>query len=243
MTTRYAVYYAPDADHALNRRAEEWLGYSAWSFADNPQLEPPGFAPAAFEKLTAAPRKYGFHGTLKPPFRLADGKSETDLVDAVARESSVLSAIALSGLTPRFIGHFLALVPDEPSAELSDLAATVVERFEPFRAPLNASETERRLRAPLTIRQIDHLERWGYPYVFEEFRFHLTLTGPVPDDQRDLVMDAAQNHFAGSLEKPFSIDRLVIFKQPEPGRSFFVLRSFALEQPDGFQQPIAVAKR
>lgn len=225
---RYALYFAPDADHPLTAKAEAWLGYSAWSFADIEQIAPDGIAQSAFAQLTAAPRKYGFHGTLKPPFRLSEGTSENDLVDAVQDAVATLHPVMLQALVTRFVGPFLALVAEASSGDLNDLAGDIVKRFEPFRAPLNEAEMERRLRSPLTERQQQHLAQWGYPYVFDEFRFHMTLTGPVPDDQREAIDRAAREHFSDVGKQPFPVDRLAIFKQPDPERPFYVLRSFAL---------------
>ena len=47
----------------------------------------------------------------------------------------------------------------------------------PFARPPGAAELERRRKAGLSAAQEKMLLRWGYPYVLDEFRFHLTLTG------------------------------------------------------------------
>ena len=74
------------------------------------------------------------------------------------------------------IGGFVAIVPATPSPGLDELAADCVTGFERFRLPMTAQERSRRLAAGLSQHQTANLERWGYPYVFEEFRFHMTLT-------------------------------------------------------------------
>ena len=73
--TRYAIYYLPPAG-ALADFGARWLGWDVRRGAAAVQLDLPGLRDA-----TEAPRKYGFHGTLKPPFRLAEGQER--LIDAL----------------------------------------------------------------------------------------------------------------------------------------------------------------
>ena len=58
-------------------------------------------------------------------------------------------------------------------------------RLDPFRAPLTPSERARRRPEDLDPRRRALLDRWGYPHVFEAFRFHMTLTGRLADDARE----------------------------------------------------------
>src|SRR5690606_21547575 len=71
---RYAVYFAPAEDSALNRLASRWLGRCAYTGTRYPPTGIGEITPAAQEEITAEPRRYGFHATLKPPFRLPQGR-------------------------------------------------------------------------------------------------------------------------------------------------------------------------
>lgn len=212
---RYAIYYAP-APGAFAQAGAAWLGWDAAAGATVPQPDP------ALEAVTVAPRKYGFHGTLKPPFRLAAGQSFTALQAAVATLAQRLAPVTLPGLRLRELDGFLALTPAGDTGALQALAAEVVTVLEPFRAPLHPAEITKRRPERLTLRQLALLEAYGYPFVLEEFRFHLTLsdrlTGPQP------WATLAQVHFAPYLPRPFTLDTLCLFGEAEDGRFHLMQR-------------------
>jgi hypothetical protein len=107
------------------------------------------------------------------------------------------------------------------------LHSACVRAFDPFRAPLSAADLERRRKAPLSPEQDARLVEWGYPYVFEDFRFHMTLTGAIRDEGlRNRVLTALKSHFA--LESgPHRFDGVAIFKQPDRHAPFEILQRFA----------------
>ncbi|MFT5651936.1 MAG: hypothetical protein ACI9TZ_003433, partial [Yoonia sp.] len=173
---RYAIYYTPQAG-AFAAAAAAWLG---WDLAGaRPVAQPSPDLPRPLAEVTAVPRKYGFHGTIKPPFRLADGVSFTDLDEAVAGMASGLKPVAFPALQIINLHGFLALVPQGDPAALQALAGEVVRMLDPYRATLTETEIARRRPERLTPRQRDLLATYGYPYVMEELRFHLTLSGPL----------------------------------------------------------------
>lgn len=222
---RYALYFAPAADSALARFGAAIIGYDANSGADVPQLAPDGVAGAEIDwpACTAEPRKYGFHATLKAPFRLADGHSADALEAAVIAFAERAAPVTLDGLAVTTIGPFCALTPVGDASALNDLASRVVVAFEPFRAAMSAEDRERRLKSPLTPRQIRHLDAYGYPYVHEDFRFHMTLTGPLHADIRERVhaglVAAHGDHVPAG---PVAVDQIVMFRQ-RPGERFRIV--------------------
>ena len=221
---RHAVYYAPRPG-AFAARAAEWLGRDAAAGRAVAQPRLPGIPdPAA---ITADPRRYGFHGTLRAPFRLAGGVTATELGLRVAALAARLPAPRCDGLTLANLHGFLALVPTGDEAALTELAAVVVEGTDDLRAPLTAAEVARRRPASLTERQRRLLDRWGYPFVMEEFRFHLTLTDRLPAERAAQVADVLAGHFAPVLPRPFVIEDLCLFGEDEAGR-FHLLDRYAL---------------
>ena len=132
-------------------------------------------------------------------------------------------------LAPAILGSFVALVPAEPAPALRALADAAVRRFEAFRAPLDPADRDRRLAGGLTERQRDHLLRWGYPYVFEEFFFHMTLSGPLcdPPDRRRLS-DAFARFGADALAEPLTGMVLAVFRQPDRGQPFTIIGAWPL---------------
>lgn len=227
-TPRYGLYFTTPSGSALWERAVTWLGYDAWSGNDVPRSSSTGIPDERLQAITAAPRKYGFHATLKAPFRLAPEHDEGSLLDAVETFAERHPSVIIDSLECRWIGPFLALVPGVQGQDVSNLAATIVERFEPFRAPLNQAEIDRRLDSPLSAVQREHLDRWGYPYVFDEFRFHMTLTGALAEELRPAVDTAARRHFRPHLGKPLAVDALCVFRQEHAEAPFRVLAAFPL---------------
>jgi hypothetical protein len=180
---------------------------------------------AGIAAATAAPRKYGFHATLKAPFRLAEGCHADDLAEALGHEAAQLAPVELPALGVATLGgQFLALRAEGNEAGLVVLAAEVVTRFEPFRAPLTNDEAARRRPESLTPRQRDLLGAFGYPYVFEEFRFHMSLTGDLPAAELDRLLPAAEAWFGPHLSRPFRVDQLCLFGEDEAGRFHLLSR-------------------
>jgi hypothetical protein len=190
MTARYAIYFAPARDSLLWERAQDWL--------NQPDLEP----------LTVSARKYGFHATLKAPMTLALDYAELDA--ALMAFVDEQSAVTLSGLAPRLIDGFLALTTEPQPDRLTSFAAEIVEAFEAFREPLSEGERARRLKAPLTPRQVELVDQYGYPYVLEQFLFHMTLTDRLPAEMREPMRERAADWFADVLAEPVRLDRLVV---------------------------------
>lgn len=221
---RYAIYYAP-RDGAFADRAAAWLGWHLGGFTVA-HTELAGL-PEGLAKLTEAPRKYGFHGTIKAPFALAEGVGLADVQAGIARLAAGLRPPVADGLHLNFIGGFLALVPRGNDAQIIELAAKVVATLDPFRAPLSEADRARRKPERLTARQRELLDRWGYPYVMEEFRFHLTLTGDLAEADARAVEPVAQGWFGPVLPEPFVIEDLCLCGEAADGR-FHLVRRYAL---------------
>jgi putative phosphonate metabolism protein len=219
---RYAIYFTPGQDDPLTRVAASWLGRDPFSTAHPTAPDVTGLSPAEIAYHTASARRYGFHATLKAPFHLAENATEAELDDAVARFAAGAEPILLSGLAPTRIDGFLALTPRGPAPDLDRFAGEVVTVFDRFRAPLSDSEIQRRNPDALSPEEFRNLLQWGYPYVFESFRFHMTLTGRVSDADLPRVRAAIDEVFAPVLERPAIVDGLALFVEPEPGAPFMV---------------------
>jgi putative phosphonate metabolism protein len=226
---RYAIYFAADADDPLMRLGNAWLGRDPFDGRELTQPPVDGLSEDRFHELTTDPRRYGFHGTLKAPFSLRDGQSETALVDACARFAAEIAPYEIDGLGVNRLGRFLALTPSGPAPGLAAFAGLCVRRFEPFRAPLAEADLERRRRSSLTGRQNDYLCRWGYPYIFDEFRFHMTLSNKLENDREaDLLAAAAATFFAEVTGRPRTCRHLALYTEADRGAPFQVKELFEL---------------
>lgn len=211
---RFAIYYAPPPG-AFAKKAAHWLGWDPVLGQSCPQPDLDGVDLAA---LTAEPRKYGFHGTIRAPFRPAEGLDLAEIETEIAALAARLSPVSCAGLRLENLDGFLAFTPESDGAALMQLAAAVVEGTDGLRAPLTAVELARRRPETLSDRQRALLLRWGYPGVMEEFRFHLTLTGRLPPESVATVTHAAEQYFAAVLPRPFVIEDLCLFGEDAEGR-------------------------
>ena len=220
---RFAVYYAP-RQGAFASRTAAWLGWDPQAGREVAQPDLPGL-PAPAAELTRDARKYGFHGTLRAPFRLGEGASPDDARAAVEALAARLAPVTCDGLRMMDLHGFLALIPQGCEAALQALAAAVVEGTDPLRAPLTGAEIARRKPDQLSPRQRELLHRWGYPFVMEEFQFHLTLTDQLPQDQRAPLSAALRDHLAPVLPRPFVIEDLCLFGEDTQGRFHLLHRA------------------
>ncbi|MCW1412982.1 DUF1045 domain-containing protein [Rhizobium sp. 1AS11] len=225
--TWYAIYYTPAADHPLTRAAETWLGRSAFpprEIALRPEIEPDR------EAVIAQPRRYGFHATLKAPFRLAKGNSIATLEQALSKFTRERRPCPIGPLKLNFMRGFFAFVPHHEIPGLRALAREIVEKFDPFRAAVDEAELKRRLLDPLDDEETTHLVRWGYPYVFDRFRFHMTLTDRRLSDRKGALQSELQEHFGDLLTEDYRVDAITLFEQKQPLTDFTVRARFTLEQ-------------
>ncbi|SMX34337.1 DUF1045 domain-containing protein [Actibacterium lipolyticum] len=213
---RYAIYYAPEPG-PLAEFGAEWLGWDPVVGESEAPKEFPGLPCPAVE-ITGTPSKYGFHGTIKPPFRLADGKTAEGLHNAATSLAKWLQSVTLDGLELSRLGNFLALTPVGKATALASLASHVVMELDEFRAPPSDAEIQRRTRSALSPVQLALLNRWGYPYVMEEFRFHLTLSGRLKPDDLEATHAVLAPVLDPLLPQPFIIDSLCLFGEDEDGR-------------------------
>lgn len=213
---RYAVYYAPRPG-AFADRATGWL---------SGQEALPGL-PRPPAKITTDPRRYGFHGTIRAPFRAAEGVTGADIAARVADIAVRLAPVRCDGLMLENLSGFLALTPLGCEAAMLEFGAMVVEGTDALRAPLTEADIARRRPESLTSRQRALMGVWGYPFVMEEYRFHLTLTDRLPEAEVAVVQAALAAHFAPVLPRPFVIEDLCLFGEDDTGR-FHLLHRYAL---------------
>lgn len=192
MTTRYALYFTPRAGTAWARFGDEALSGDA--------------------------RRYGFHATLKPPFRLARDVRLADLQRDLDAYCARLTPFPLPRLGIARLEDFVALVPGQPEARADAIAAHCVRAFDRYRAPLNGAELAKRRARRLSPRQEDYLLQWGYPYVIEEFRFHLSLTAPLAAGE--------SSSFPEPPPETLLFDAISLVEEPAPGADFRLLERY-----------------
>lgn len=223
---RYAIYFLPEPGSPLALFGARWLGRDCATGKALAQPSVTGLAPETLAEITESARNYGFHATLKAPFHLKPGHSVDDLRDAMRSRAASLAAFEV-GLALRDLGGFLALMMAPSNHRMTELAAVCVREFEPFRAALSDRDLERRRKANLSSQQDTLLQRWGYPYVMEEFRFHMTLSKRLPDGpDRAAVIAALEPLTADVTARPAPIDAISLVRQDTRDAPFVLVERF-----------------
>ena len=226
---RYAIYFTPEQHSPLARFGAAILGYDCYEAQPVTRAAFPDVEPDGLHEITTEPRRYGFHATVKAPFRLAPGHTEAGLVEAVRDLAATLPPVPVGLVRVAALGGFVALIPVATSTELMLLAAECVASLYGFRAPLTEPDIARRQASGLDPRQMALLRRWGYPYVFDQFRFHMTLTGSLdPDAQRGWLARLTEA-FAPHASEPITIDALTLLRQDGPEARFAVVERIRLQ--------------
>jgi putative phosphonate metabolism protein len=216
---RFAVYYAPSRESAWWRAGSAWLGRDAESGERCVSPQPEGLT-RPLADLTEAPLRYGWHGTLVAPFRPAEGVTQQDVLEATRQWAYAQSSFALS-VEAATLGDFVALRPADRNGEanIGAVAAGALRSLDALRARPSAVDLARRLAAPLSERQRALLIEWGYPYVFDEFRFHMTLSSSLVDAAERATLVAWWQARTPALG-PLAIDHAALFVEPAPGEPF-----------------------
>ena len=225
---RFAIYYAPTPFSELHSLGSTWLGRDSTSGKIIEQPSISGIASERLSELTKRARHYGFHATLKPPFQLKHGTSLTLLKHALRRVCEDISPFYIK-LDVSTLGKFFALMLSKPNPKIQSLAEIMVREIDAFRKPLTKEELTIRRSKGLTRSQDENLIKWGYPYVFSEFRFHIPLTGKIQlSKEQAIIHDAIQRHFSKSLKKRIKIEYACLFHQINRQAPFFLVDQFKL---------------
>ncbi len=208
---RYAIYYSPEPGSPLDTFGHAWLGDNGKTGA---AATAAGNGTSRNAPITGNTRRYGFHGTFKPPFELNPSTSPESLLETAKVFARSLSPVEIPPLELAVIGKFIALTPTKQSAALEKLAAACVRAFEAFRKPATDDEVKNYKLNKLTVHQEQMLEHWGYPYVMEEFRFHISMTDRIDSDaERDAAMATLQRLGAPVLGKSIIVREITVFSQ------------------------------
>ena len=159
---------------------------------------------------------------------LSPGKTEPELLAACESFAGKSRPIPIITPVVGSISGFIAVVPAAPSPELERLAEDCTREFDSFRELLTPEDRARRNPTDLTPRQREYLDRWGYPYVMEEFRFHMTLTGRLAAERREPVLTMLRNSFSAVGVKTLAIDRVAVFRQENADSRFRIVKDWQL---------------
>ncbi|SAL03875.1 DUF1045 domain-containing protein [Caballeronia ptereochthonis] len=208
---RVALYYAPPASSAWWREGCEWLGRDP---EDGLETATPA------HDVTHAPRRYGWHATIIPPFHMAPGVELAHVLACARAWASSVSRFEMP-VKATELGRFVALRPAQASDDdtLRTLAAHALQTFAALRARPSRESIEQRIGGGMSERQIALLREWGYPYVFDEYRFHMTLSDSLDDRNARASIVSAWTRRIEALG-PLPVHGAALFIEPGPGAPF-----------------------
>lgn len=227
-TSRYAIYFCPSPSTPLYGQGSRWLGRDAATGAEfDPDL-PDHIQYLDWLRATESPRRYGFHATLKPPFRLAEGATYEHLQATLHEVAERHDCFCAPSLRIGTLGRFLALTLSASCEEFRNLAAECVREFDRFRLPSTETELAHRLRDSLSPRERENVLRWGYPYVLDTWKFHMSLTGSLPPEELPPLEQYLRQRFASACSELLLVDSICIFHESHPGAPFCLLDRVSL---------------
>ncbi|MEO1322116.1 MAG: DUF1045 domain-containing protein [Pseudomonadota bacterium] len=222
-SARYAIYYTPAKDHPICLLGSEWLGRSAFTGDKIRRREFDDINDDDIDRLTSSPSHYGFHATMKAPFELHADRTEAELVKhlhSFARKQPVFDV----NLSVKTLGQFLALRLTSNFEAMRQLHEACVKDFDHFRAELSPDDIERRRRANLSPEQDARMLEWGYPYIFDDFRWHMTLSSRiVSESTRERLHGLLQDYFRPALMSPLRVDGIAVYRQVDRRAPFNII--------------------
>lgn len=226
--SRYAVYFSPPEADDLSKFSAGWFGWNAHNgkSVSYPILENLNYD---LSDITKEQYRYGFHGTLKPPFLLVDTKNLNDLKFALVELSKSIKKFEIPSISLKVLDRFVAIVPTTESKELTILAKKCVEKLDDFRQVESAKKIQRRRSTGLSKSEEYNLTRWGYPHVMDNFQFHLTMSGRLKPAVLKNVIEVLNSELQGVLNKPLPIGEICLFGENASNGNFQIIQKFSLD--------------
>lgn len=220
---RYAICYAPEKNSPLNSFGQTWLGRDVrtGNRIDQPEVE--GVYSQELRNIVSPAAFYGFHGTLKPPFYLPVPELEEKLISDIQAFAASEKSFHLPRLTVARIGRILVLEPERSSDPINRLAERCVRHFDSYRRSSSCEDSDDRASSRLSSTQQENIIKWGNPYVMDEFKFHLSLTGPILDIHlSDHLMRVIQRQIAALDLNSIEVASICLFFQADKNQPFLL---------------------
>lgn len=225
---RYAIYFVPEQTTRLGQFGDHWFGRTSEKLLVEEVVT--GLSVERYQKIIQSPRHYGFHGTLKAPFELHSNYNFQHLDTALTEFCNTFSPFNIGALALRAIADFIALVPENDLRQLQQLHQRLIKELNNLRAPLSNYDRDRFIARNLTHDQEGYLDRYGYPFVLNSFKFHLTLTSSLPEQERTACFKLLDNMTADFRHEVVPVNRICLFKQKTRQAPFFIVKEYTLRE-------------
>ena len=232
--SRYAIYYAPPKESSLEEFGRYWFGWDPLNakLINNKHrinyLNRFGIKNLInIDKNVLIPKKYGFHGTLIPPFKLNKNYSTNTLFKKTEEIAKKFKKFKFYKFKLKKINNFYAFVQNKKNNNINKLSNRLVRELFKFRSPLTKKEIDRRNPSKLSKLQLSILYKWGYPYLMSEFNFHMTLASEVTGNKLYSELKKIEKNKEIILNEINNFDKIYIFGENQKGM-FENLENFSL---------------
>lgn len=232
--SRYAIYYAPPKESNLEEFGRYWFGWDPLNakLINNKQrinyLNGFGIKNLKnIDKNVLIAKKYGFHGTLIPPFKLNKNYSTNLLFKKTEDIAKKFKKFKFYKFKLKKINNFYAFVQNKKNNNINKLSNRLVRELFKFRSPLTKKEIDRRNPSKLSKLQLNILHKWGYPYLMSEFNFHMTLASEVTGNKLYFELKKIEKNKEIILNEINNFDKIYIFGENQKGM-FENLENFSL---------------
>jgi hypothetical protein len=225
---RYAIYYTPQPGTPLASFGRSWFG-RANDGATLQAFSAAGLASTSISKPLPSPSGYaGLHSVFKAPFALRDGIGLAALKARLISFTRRRKPVETGPLTLARSGRFLVLRPVEPRPALDWLAAQCLAAFDGFARPASSVEQEAHQNPQLNDHQRVLLKSFGDPHVLSEYRFHVTLTGPLDTAHLERVAQALWPVLEDICATGVAVDGLSLFGETRGRASMRLIGRYRL---------------
>ena len=232
--SRYAIYYAPPKESSLEEFGRYWFGWDPLNakLINNKQrinyLNRFGIKNLKnIDKNVLIAKKYGFHGTLIPPFKLNKNYSTNTLFKKTEDIAKKFKKFKFYKFKLKRINNFYAFVQNKKNSNINKISNRLVKELFKFRSPLTKKEIDKRNPSKLSKLQLNILHKWGYPYLMSEFKFHMTLASEVTGNKLYSELKKIEKKKEIILNEINDFDKIYIFGENQKGM-FENLENFSL---------------
>ena len=232
--SRFAIYYAPTKGSGLEEFGKQWFGWDPLDakFINKKQrinyLNRFGIKNLKnIDKNVLIAKKYGFHGTLIPPFKLNKNYSTNTLFKKTEDIAKKFKKFKFYKFKLKIINNFYAFIQNKKNSDINKLSNRLVKELFKFRSPLTKKEIDKRNPSKLSKLQLNILYKWGYPYLMTEFNFHMTLASEVTGNKLYSELKKIEKKKEIILNEINNFDKIYIYGENQKGM-FENLENFSL---------------
>ncbi|MEU8642057.1 DUF1045 domain-containing protein [Streptomyces sp. NPDC048674] len=226
-----AVYIIPSQDSRIYQFGSSVLGYDIYRAQAIPASQDLTFA----RECVGESAEYGFHATLADALYFSSEQQIERVRAEVRFLSQEFKPFHLDGLEPAVSPHdgrAAIIRAQDSSGTVESIHHELVSRV--YRLAVSSTyltgQTTKALPGDGQRAQM-MLERYGSPFILENFMLHFTVCGSCPEEATSGIVDGVRQKMGGILRERVFVDQIVLVTK-RPGQSRWTIEeSFPLCGP------------